>query len=179
MLFNRLRRVMMLAVGALLAGCATMQPSDFAQSPQTLLIEDYFNGHTTAHGLFEDRFGTVRRQFVVEIDGTRVGDTLTLDEHFLYNDGETERRVWTIKKLSPGHYEGTAGDVVGVAEGQAMGNALRWAYHLNLKTGSSTTEVAFDDWMFLEPGNVLLNHAHVRKWGVEIGDVFLSFSKRP
>lgn len=156
-----------------------MTPSDFAASPTPLVLEDYFSGHTKAWGLFEDRFGTVRRQFTVDMDGTWQGQTLTLDEHFVYTDGERQERVWTIHKIAPGHYQGTAADVVGVAEGTAAGNAFHWAYHLNLKTGNDTTEVAFDDWMFLEPGQTILNHASVSKFGVDVGSVFLSFRKQP
>lgn len=162
-----------------LSGCSPMSPNHFGDSPNPLILEDYFTGHTKAWGLFEDRFGTVRRQFVVDIDGTWSNQTLTLDEHFIYSDGERQQRIWTIHKISPGHYQGTAGDVVGVAEGVSAGNALNWAYHLNLKVGDTTTEVAFDDWMFLEPGETILNHAHVSKWGVEIGSVILAFRKQP
>jgi hypothetical protein len=37
--------------------------------------------------------------------------------------------------------------------------------------------VKFDDWMFLQPGGVLLNRARMSKFGVELGQVTLSFMK--
>ncbi|MEG9883128.1 MAG: DUF3833 family protein [Hyphomicrobiales bacterium] len=38
-------------------------------------------------GIFEDRFGALRRQFTVEVIGAIDGDILKLEEDFLYKDG--------------------------------------------------------------------------------------------
>lgn len=168
----------LIALTLCLAGCSAMKPDDFAKGEPPLTLEQYFTGHTKAWGLFEDRFGTVKRQFTVDIDGDWNGDTLTLNEHFVYNDGEKEERVWTIRKLGPDRYEGRAGDVIGTALGQSAGNALNWRYTLNLKVGDGHTHVDFDDWMFLQPGGVMINRAHVSKWGVEVGSVTLFFDHR-
>jgi hypothetical protein len=161
----------------LLMGCSSMKPADFADAQPRLVLEDYFAGHTKAWGLFEDRFGKVRRQFTVDIDGDWNGERLVLNEHFHYSDGETDQRIWTIRKRGDGLYEGAAGDVVGTAAGTSAGNALNWAYVMDLKVGDGTLRVAFDDWMFLQPGGVVINRAHVSKWGVEVGSVTLFFTK--
>jgi len=154
-----------------------MKLSDFDGTTPEFRIEEYFLGETRAWGIFEDRFGNLRRQFTVDITGTREGDEIVLDEHFDYADGEKDRRVWRIKILPDGTYEGRADDVVGVATGAANGNALHWFYDLDLKVGERTVKVHFDDWMFLQPDGVLINRAKVSKWGIEIGEVTLSFKK--
>jgi hypothetical protein len=161
----------------LLAGCSIMKPADFASAQPKLVLEEYFAGRTQAWGLFQDRFGNVKRQFTVEITGTWNGELLVLDERFLYNDGETDQRVWTIRKLGDGSYEGRAADVVGSAAGSSAGNALNWAYVMDLKVGDGTFRVAFDDWMFLQPGGAMINRAKVTKWGFDIGEVTLFFMK--
>ena len=74
----------------MLNGCTKMKPVEFKDQSPVLLIEDYFQGSTKAWGIFEDRFGTLRRQFVVEITGTWDGTVLQLDERFQYSDGETD-----------------------------------------------------------------------------------------
>jgi hypothetical protein len=167
---------LLLALSLLLTGCSSMKPADFAKAQPPLTLETYFAGHTKAWGLFEDRFGRVKRQFTVDIEGRWNGDTLTLNEDFLYDDGEKEQRVWTIRKTAENRYEGTAADVVGTAIGQSAGNALNWRYSLNLKVGDGTMKVDFDDWMFLQPGNVMINRAHVSKWGIDVGSVTLFFN---
>lgn len=159
------------------AGC-TMQPEDFKDTGPRLKVQEYFLGETRAWGIFEDRFGKLRRQFVVDITGTMEGDVLVLDERFDYADGEKDRRVWRIRKIDEHNYEGRADDVIGVAKGSSYGNALNWSYDIDLKIGDNKLRVHFNDWMFLQPDGVLMNRARVTKWGFEIGEVTLMF-KRP
>ncbi len=161
-----------------LTGCSgAMKPEDFEGREPRFVLEDYFEGKTKAWGMFHDRFGTLRREFVVDITGTWNGSTLILEEDFNYSDGEQDRRVWTINKIDENTYTGTAGDIIGEAAGRTFGNALNWTYDMNLKVGDGSWRVKFDDWMFLQPGGVLLNRASVSKWGFEIGVVTLSFSQ--
>ena len=154
-----------------------MNIENFKGSQPTLTLEDYFEGKTEAWGMFHDRFGNLKRTFKVDITGTIESNTLTLDEKFLYDDGEQDSRVWTIKILGNNQYSGTASDVVGEATGISEGNALNWKYKLNLKVGDSTILVDFDDWMFLQDRNILMNRAEVKKWGLNIGIVSITFLK--
>tara|TARA_R110002110_G_scaffold310454_10_gene523929 strand:- start:359 stop:952 length:594 start_codon:yes stop_codon:yes gene_type:complete len=154
-----------------------MKPQDFAGKEPRLVLEDYFAGKTQAWGIFEDRFGNLRREFTVDITGDWDGEMLTLTEDFIYSDGETEQRIWHIRKIDDHNYEGRAGDIIGTADGSVYGNALNWSYDMMLPVGDSSWKVAFDDWMFLQPGGVLLNRAKVSKWGILLGEVTLSFSK--
>ena len=161
-----------------LSGCMTMKPGNFKDQNPKFVLENYFNGKTKAWGIFEDRFGNVKRQFTVAIDGIWDGKKLILDEHFLFNDGEKSYRQWRITKKKDGVYEGKADDVIGNASGISSGNSLNWSYVLDLKmSNNKTLRVKFDDWMFLQPGGVLLNRARMSKFGVEIGQVTISFSK--
>ena len=160
------------------SGCTSMKASDFKDAEPRLILEDYFAGQTRAWGLFQDRFGTLRRQFTVDIEGTWDGEELVLDERFLYADGESDRRIWRIQKTGEHAYRGEADDVIGFAEGEAYGNALNWRYDMDLKVGDGTWRVHFDDWMFLQPDGVLLNRAQITKLGIEIGEVTLVFMKQ-
>ncbi len=166
-----------IALLLMVSGCTTMQAIDFRDAEPRLVLEEYFSGSTSAWGIFEDRFGTVRRQFVVDITGTWDGETIVLDERFTYSDGETDRRVWRIRKVDEHRYTGSADDVVGVAHGETYGNALNFRYAVDLKIGGRTVRVDFDDWMFLQPSGVLINRARVSKFGIEIGEVTLVFMK--
>ncbi|AWB08686.1 DUF3833 domain-containing protein (plasmid) [Azospirillum humicireducens] len=152
-----------------------MKVEDFAGNGPELRIERYFAGRTHAWGLFEDRFGTLRRSFTVVIDGHWDGRELTLDERFDYADGETDRRIWRIVRTGEGLYEGRADDVIGKAVGRSAGNALNWTYEMALKVGGGRWRVRFDDWMWLQPGDALINRANVYRWGVWIGTVSLFF----
>ncbi len=167
----------MVATLFILAGCGGMKPEQFKGTTPELNLFEFFEGRTMAWGIFEDRFGNLRRQFEVTIDGTVDGNVLTLDEDFVYRDGEKSRRVWTITKLDEHNLEGTADDVIGKAIGVTYGNALNWAYDMDLKVGESLWRVSFDDWLYRQPGNVIVNKATVTRWGFEIGTVTLFFRK--
>jgi hypothetical protein len=80
--------------------------------------------------------------------------------------------------LGDGHYTGQAGDVIGTADGQTRGNAFNWRYTLALPVSDQVLHVQFDDWMYLMNDQVMLNKASMSKWGVFLGEVTLSFTKR-
>jgi hypothetical protein len=49
---------------------------------------------------------------------------------------------------------------------------------LSLPVDGRVIEVRFDDWMYLMNDRVMLNKATMSKWGVRLGEVTLSFTKR-
>lgn len=162
----------------LLGGCSSVDIADYRNEKPLLDLARYFDGTVDAWGVFQDRSGKVVKRFKVTIDAQWRGDVGTLDEHFEYSDGSTQRRVWTVTKLADGRYTGRADDVVGEATGEAQGNALRWRYTMALPVDGSIYHVAFDDWMFLMDDKTMLNRSFMTKFGVELGQVTLSFRKR-
>lgn len=163
---------------ALIGGCSTPSIKDYVNTQPTFNLFDYFEGKTYAWGQFSDRNGKVIRRFKVDIEGTIKGKHLTLDEKFVYDDGEHQERVWQITDLGNGRFKGTAGDIVGIAQGETAGAALNWHYTLKLPYKDGTINVKFDDWMFLHEGKVMLNTAHVSKFGFHVGTVNLFFAKQ-
>ena len=163
-----------------LAGCARRDVSTLADRQPSLDLAEFFAGQSVAYGIFEDRFGNLQRQFRVNMIGTVDGDTLTLAEDFLYDDGERAERTWVIKRLADYadgslRYEGTASDVAGPASGRISGNALNWEYDVVLNISGREVEVHFDDWIYRQDEDVAINRAFVSKFGIEIGSVTLVF----
>jgi len=152
---------------------------DYQNEKPQLNLFDYFKGKTFAQGQFQDRSGKVLRRFTVDITGTIEGNQLTLDERFVYNDGEKQQRIWRITKTAEGQFIGKADDVIGEAIGESAGNALNWRYTLDLPYKDSTIHVQFNDWMFLHTDTTMMNRASVTKWGFNVGEVTLFFSKNP
>lgn len=145
--------------------------------PPEFDLEGFFEGRTRAWGLVEDRFGKLRRQFAVTIEGTREDGRLVLDERFAYDDGETDRRVWRIERLGRDRYRGRADDILGAAEGRVSGNMLSWSYAMKLRIGGHPLRVRFDDRMYLQEDGVLLNRARISKFGLELAEVTLAFTR--
>ncbi|HRY23179.1 MAG: DUF3833 domain-containing protein [Geminicoccaceae bacterium] len=172
-----IRTVLAAVMLCVIAGCTAMKIDDFDGTAPAFVPEDYFLGETRAWGLFQDRFGTVRREFVVDIEGRMEGDVLVLDEAFRYADGERDQRTWHIRPLGDGRYEGEADDIVGTATGVREGKAMRWTYLFDLAVGDRIWRVSFDDWMFLQDETVMINRTTVSKWGFTLGEVYIFFKK--
>ena len=177
---------LLLAAGALitlvsgLSACAKRDVTHLAERRPALVLEQFFEGKSVAYGIFEDRFGNLRRQFRVNLQGTVIDNRLVLDEQFLYEDGEKAQRIWTIDKLDSGddgtlRYQGQASDVEGRANGRVSGNGLNWRYNVALKMDGREIEVYFDDWIYRQSEDIAINRAYVTKFGVEIGSVTIVF----
>jgi hypothetical protein len=169
-----------LAAAALLALAACggrPDLADFAGAEPELELERFLSGNLEAHGIFQDRFGDVRRVFVVDIVGSWDGETLTLEEDFVYEDGSTERRVWELTQTGPESWTGTAEGVIGAASGEESGNAFNWRYTIDLNTPDGTLRASFDDWLWRIDDQVMINRAYVTKWGFEIGQLSIVFRR--
>lgn len=177
-----------LAAFVFLAAC-TGKPSfdDDSLSDRQLDLEQFFDGELVAYGQFQDILGTVRRQFVVTLNGDWDGERLRLVEDFVYEDGSVEQRIWTLRKTGPivadQTWEGTAPGVIGTAFGREQGDRFNWVYEIDLPVPSAdgpteTLRVQFDDWMWLQTDNRLLNIAYVKRFGFDIGQVVISFEKQ-
>ncbi|UWR23009.1 DUF3833 domain-containing protein [Sulfitobacter sp. S190] len=144
-------------------------------------LEEYFDGRVTAKGQFQDVFGTVRRRFDVVINGSWDGETLTLVEDFAYADGSTEQRVWRLRKTGPvtadQTWTGFADGVIGTAQGQEKGDTFNWTYKIDLPVPDGTLRVNFDDWMWDLGGGTVLNRAYMKKAGIDIGEVIITFER--
>ncbi|WP_171101685.1 DUF3833 domain-containing protein [Ruegeria sp. HKCCD7255] len=164
---------------AVLSACAAKPrvPKTFL-SDRKLNLEEFFEGETVAYGQFQDILGNVPRRFTVEIDGTWDGETLTLVEDFVYDDGATEQRIWTLTKTGDDTWTGTASGVLGEATGVERGDTFNWKYKIDLPVKDGTMRVNFDDWMWLLSDDRLLNRAYVSRFGVRLGEVVLFFEKK-
>jgi len=160
-----------------LSGCASVNVEDYRAEKPGLDLAQYFNGTVDGWGMFQDRAGKVVKRFYVRIDATWTGNQGTLDEHFEFADGTRQQRVWKIVKDGD-RYTGTAPDVVGTAQGQAAGNALRWNYVLALPVDDKVWNMDMDDWMILVDATTMLNRTAMSKYGFKVGEVTLSFRKR-
>ena len=165
-----------------LFACSSPTVTQYAQETPKLDLSEYFNGTIDAYGIFTDRNGNVQKRFTVlliakwsVVDGKKIG---ILDESFEYSDGTKQKRIWTLTESSPGKYIGTADDVIGEALGESSGNALNWTYTLALPVDESIYHVQFNDWMYLITSRVMINKAKMSKFGIELGEVTLSFYKR-
>jgi hypothetical protein len=152
-----------------------MRPSPGGFPP--LDLTRFLEGRTTAHGIFEDRFGRVRRSFTVEIDGAWNGSDFVLNEAFRYDDGMRETRAWRLTPVRDGRFTATCTDCIGTAQGESMPGATRLRYKFRLALGKRALVVDFDDRVIQMGDHLAINRATVRKWGMKLGEVFIVFQR--
>lgn len=174
-----MRRLILLCCCILLTSCGGVAVDEYAAEQPALDLKEFFSRPVQAWGIFQDRSGKVIKRFHVDINSRQEGNRLILDERFVYSDGSTQQRIWTLRPDGKNRWRGTADDVVGDAIGELAGNALRWRYELNLPVDGKTYLVTFDDWMYLMDENTLINRSSMLKFGVELGQVTLFFRRQP
>ena len=168
-----------LGVLMMLSGCEGNSLDYYKSTTPKADIKEYFNGPIKAWGIVQDRSGRVTRRFDVQMVGKWEGDTGTLTEHFDYYDGKKQTRVWTIKKMSDGRYEGVASDIIDKATGQSEGSAVHWTYVMDVPVDDTTYRLHFDDWMWVMNDGVMINRSYLKKFGFTVAELTIFMQKQP
>lgn len=166
-----------------LAACNSLKPSDFAATRPHFDMKQFYTGHTRSSGLMESPGGQPLKRVATETWGHIEGGDLHMTQDVTFDDAKPERRTWRICRVDEHHYEASSEHVIGVARGEAWGNALRLDYLLALNPANPLSRVRMTHWMTLQPdGRTMLNVVTVRKLGIvvaRITEVFRQESKLP
>lgn len=160
-----------------LASCSGQRLSSYEGQKPQLDLKNFFSGKLYALGIVQSRSGEVTQRFRVDIDASWEGDVATLDEKFVFADGSTDTRVWTLKEIKNKEYVGTAHDVVGEAKGKVAGNAFKFNYELMVPVGDSEYKIKVDDWMYLLDNKTLLARSYMSKLGFDVGEITIVMMK--
>jgi hypothetical protein len=162
-----------------LSACSHSDINDYTDREPKLNVVDFFDGKLTAYGVVKDRWGKVIRYFTADIEASWSNGVGTLDESFVFDDGEHQKRIWTLTPDKNYGYIASANDVIGEWPMTAKGNALFMKYVLRIELDSSSTlDVKVDDKMFLVSESHIINESKMSKWGIDVGSVQLSIIKQ-
>lgn len=160
-------------------GCSNVTPDDYQGRAPAFEPEAFFNGSLTAHGVVKDFSGKAIRHFNADIIGCWSAGVGTLDEDFIFDDGEAQKRVWTLTPDGNQAYIGTAGDVVGEGRARWEGNAMFFDYTLRIELEDGPIDVRIDDRMYRVSENVVINESKMRKLGFGVGEILLTILRHP
>ena len=167
----------LLATTLLVSACSAPRISEYSDTSPALDLREFFDGELQAWGMLQNRSGKMTRRFTATIDAHWEGQTGTLDETFTFDDGEIQKRIWTLTHHGDGHYTGQAGDVIGTAEGSIEGSVFQWQYTLDIPYGDGTISVNLDDWLYLVDEEHLINRTKLTKFGFKVGELTLIIEK--
>lgn len=162
-----------------LTGCGITSVDDYQAREPAFAPEDFFNGALTAHGVVKNFSGTAIRHFSADIVGCWSDGVGTLDEDFVFDDGEQQTRIWTLTPKGDQAYIGTAGDVVGEGLARWQGNAMFLDYTLRIELEDGPIDVKIDDRMYRVSDNVVINESKMRKFGFGVGEILLTIIRHP
>lgn len=173
-----IKTLLTLGLCTLLTGCSSMELDDFNNTTPEFIPQIYFNGPLKAYGMVKDRNGKVLRTFKGDLVGSWDANGVgTLDEHFIYNDGEKLHRTWIMKPNGDKKFIATAGDIVGNASMQARGNTVMIDYTMRIPYGDGILDIDVRDWLHLQDDGVILNHSKMKKFGFEVGELVITIIK--
>ena len=165
-------------LAVLLTGCTSMKIEDFNNTKPEFIPQEYFNGQLRAYGLVKNRSGNIIRTF----KGTMIGSwdkngIGTLDEYFVYDDGEEIKRVWTLKPNGEKKFIATANDIIGESSMIANGNTVMLDYVMRTAYKDGTIDLSVQDWLHLQDDGVIINHSKMKKFGFVVGELVITIIK--
>ena len=164
--------------GVVITGCASMKIEDFNNTKPEFIPQEYFNGKLRAYGIVKDRSGKITRTFKGEMIGSWDKNGIgTLDEYFVYNDGEEMKRVWTLKPTGDKKFIATANDIIGESPMIANGNTVMINYVMRTPYKNSTIDLSVQDWLHLQDDGVIINHSKMKKFGFVVGELVITIIK--
>ncbi len=154
-----------------------LQRNPEGTSAPTFNMADYFEGRTRAWGMFESITGKIKRSFVADIEGRWEDDEFILEEDFTFSDGERETRAWRLQFNDDGTFQASCADTP--APGKGVMTAMRGdlEYSMALKVGGRKLMLSFSDLFYQIDETTVLNRARVKKFGIPVGQVLISFRK--
>jgi hypothetical protein len=168
-----MKKLTILFLVAMISGCTQVRVEDYAANQPQFLPREFFQGHLTAHGVVKDRSGRVARYFNADIEARWEEGVGQLIEDFTFDDGEQQRRIWTLSPAGESRYAATAGDVVGTGDLTFSGNTMFLDYVLRVAYGDGTVDLRVDDRMYLVSPDILINESFMSKFGLQVGSISL------
>jgi hypothetical protein len=162
----------------ILAACAHTPPSPPLEGRKPMTLASAFQGTVVGNGVFRVPLTGLERRFHAVLRGQLRGNTLTVVEDFVYEDGEKERLTWRFTRTSPSTWTGIREDTVGVANVVEDGQEVRLTYTADIRSKGSTTRLSFADVLTQRKDGTILNEAIATRFGVPIGNIYLEMKRR-
>jgi hypothetical protein len=176
--FTRISAALLITTAlSLMSACSSISVETYRDRQPAMLMETFFNGPLRAHGIVKNRSGEVIRTFNASIDASWNGTAGVLDEHFTFDDGEKQQRIWQLQKTGPGEYIATANDVIGESHIRVAGNSVFLNYTLEIDYKGKPLQLQIDDRMYLTSPKVMINESKMSKLGFTVGSLVLVIEK--
>lgn len=170
------RALSVLLTTLFVAGCLGPQMAGSPSPEPRFTPEQWFQGRTAGSGEFRRVVGGAPSRFAMTIDGDWDGRVLTMEETFISDEGRWVR-VWTIRPLGGGRYQGRLTSGRGLADIRVDGDTVFMDYAAETPLTERPFVARFSQALRLRPDGTVLNVADVSRWGAPLGRTTVVFSK--
>ena len=161
-----------------LEGCASKPLTAFKDGRPIFKPEKFFAGHTRSWGIFETHSGQPTQILNTATTGYWDGGSFHFEQDLIFEHGKKRHRSWLIRRLDEHHYSATGTGIVGMARGEAWGNAFHLEFTLDALPGNPLGHLHMSQWMYLQPDGVtMVNRDTLTKLGVIVTEITEQFQK--
>ena len=158
------------------AAFKAQKPSDYADQLPRFDIREVLNGEMITEGIIYGPTGRVSSRFVATMNAAWQGQSGTMTEDFTYSSGRVQKRAWAFTLAGEnGAFTATAPDIIGTANGQQMGAAVRLTYRIQLPPDAGGYVLDVVDWMYLLENGSVMNRSEFRKFGIKVAELVATF----
>lgn len=160
------------------AAFSAQSPTDYTEDYRILDMKKDLDGDMICEGVIFGPLGRVTSTFVADFHISWDGDSVQIDEHFVYGDSTTQDRVWMIKLGPDGTFTATAPDVPGIAKGRQSGGTISMRYPIKLPADVGGHTLQTVDWIYVTPNGTLINRSQFRKFGFKVAELAATIRKK-
>ncbi len=137
----------------------------------------FFAGTVIAHGIFEDRFGRIKRRFSLVLTGSPIADGLAVNEQLTFDEGTVETRSWQLTRAGTEQFVMHGEDIVVAATGTITGSSTLMRYVYRLRVNGRIILVTMRDRMHRINRDRVVNRVTMRKFGIRLGEISSTFER--
>lgn len=163
--------LLIIALRGMFFSFGAQKPSDYATSGPAFILKEHLSGPILSEGLIYGPNGRVSNSFTARMQGQWSGDTGTLSESFVYSNGQTQERLWSLTAGPDNTFTATADDIVGEAAGVVSGSTIKMTYDIILPDRSGGHVLSVTDWLYMTESGVILNRSEMRKFGIKVAEL--------
>ncbi|MEM0936899.1 MAG: DUF3833 domain-containing protein [Pseudomonadota bacterium] len=170
----------LVAARTYLADFTAQKPADYAQAGTPAFdLKTHIDGPILCEGVIYGPMGRVVSRFTADFNASWDGETGTMTEHFRYDSGRTQDRVWTLVPGPGGSVKATAPDLVGTGRGKQSGPTLMLSYRIKMPQEAGGHVLDVTDWMYLMENGTIMNRSQFRKFGIKVAELVATMRPSP
>lgn len=153
------------------------KPEDYEDGDPEFDLRTHLNGKLICEGVIFGPMGRMTSSFVARFDAHWDGNVGVIDEHFDYNNGEIQKRQWTLTLGENGTFTAKAPDVPWTGRGAQAGSAVLFRYPIRLPESAGGFVLQSFDCMYMTGEGTIVNRSQFRKFGIKVAELVATIRK--